>query len=169
MLTAVLALPGTLLVIVGGAIFSLAWGTVWSVLGATLGAIAAFWLARYCLRQWLTERLRHHRAGRMIHWVQGWSDRQALTYVLTLRLTPISPFCLVNILLGLTPMGLKPYALGTLVGITPGTLIYTWLGVAGHQALDGHGFGSMVGVGVALMGLSVLPVLWRRSRATPKP
>ena len=47
-----IGIPGTVFVIVGGAVYGLWWGTLWSVIGATLGAIAAFWLARYLLHDW---------------------------------------------------------------------------------------------------------------------
>ena len=152
--------PGTVLVVVGGAVFGLFWGTLWSVLGASLGAVAAFCLARYCFHSWFARRFSQHR--HLIKVNQQLCDR-ALVCVLLLRLAPISPFNLVNFLLGLTSVPLKPYAFGTLLGITPGTLAYTWLGVTGSAALQGDGWGALsLSIGLLLL-LSFLP-LWLTRR-----
>ncbi|MBF2087555.1 MAG: TVP38/TMEM64 family protein [Synechococcales cyanobacterium K44_A2020_017] len=164
-LAAVLSIPGTVLVIAGGAMFGVLWGTVWSVMGATLGAIAAFWVARYLLRDSLMRRVGQHK---LLTWFDRLSDRQALSCVLALRLTPISPFCLVNFLLGLTPLSLKPYAFGTLIGIIPGTLAYTWLGVTGHTALEGGSLRPFIAALVALAGLSLLPLWMQRRGSAPR-
>ncbi|MGB3614188.1 MAG: TVP38/TMEM64 family protein [Elainellaceae cyanobacterium] len=149
-------LPGTLLVMVGGSVFGLLWGTLWSVIGATLGAIAAFSVARYLLRDWIEQRFA---TSRHLHRLNGTIGANSLVCVVVTRLAPVSPFSLVNFLFGLTQISLQPYAIGTLVGILPGTLLYTWLGIAGMEAIDG---GSMVPIALAiaaLLGLSVLPSL----------
>ncbi|MEB3358183.1 MAG: TVP38/TMEM64 family protein [Synechococcales bacterium] len=164
-LMAVLGLPGTALAIAGGAVFGLVWGTVWSLVGATLGAIAAFWLARHLLRNWVMRRFGHHpalkRLNQMVH-------RHGLTCVLTLRFAPISPFSVLNFLLGLTAIPFRPYTVGTLIGIIPGTIAYTWLGVAGHDALTGEGFGALAIALSALALLSALPLLLRRIGCSDK-
>ncbi|TVQ20182.1 MAG: TVP38/TMEM64 family protein [Leptolyngbya sp. DLM2.Bin15] len=164
-LAAVLSIPGTILVIAGGVIFGVLWGTIWSVMGATLGAIAAFLVARYLLRDSLMRRVGHHK---LLTWVDQLSDRQALSCVLALRFTPISPFCLINFLLGLTPLPLKPYAFGTLIGIIPGTLAYTWLGATGHTALEGGSVRPFVAALVGLAGLSLLPLWMQRRGSAPR-
>ena len=152
--------PGTVLVVVGGAVFGLFWGTLWSVIGASLGAVVAFCLARYCFHSWFARRFSQHR--HLIKVNQQLCNR-ALVCVLLLRLAPISPFNLVNFLLGLTSVPLKPYAFGTLLGITPGTLAYTWLGVTGSAALQGDGWGALsLSIGLLLL-LSFLP-LWLTRR-----
>lgn len=156
-------LPGTLLVIAGGASFGLVWGTIWSTLGATLGAIVAFCLARYLLRGWYERRLGQHpvlkRLNQTIH-------ENSLNCILAIRFAPISPFNLMNFLLGLTPVRLHTYAIGTFLGIIPGTFAYTGLGVSGKKALTGEGLFELVLPLVGLTLLSGLPVLaksvWRR-------
>ncbi len=133
-LLSAIALPGTVLTIAGGAVFGLFWGTLWSVIGATLGAIAAFLLARYLLHDWYCRKFKHSRTLQRFHRAVR---RSPLKFVLTVRFAPISPFNLVNFLFGLTPIDLKTYSLGTFLGIIPGTILYTWLGVTGRQALNG--------------------------------
>jgi len=160
-IAAAVGLPGTLLVVVGGGVFGLLWGTLWSVIGATLGAIAAFYMARYLLRDWIEQRFARSRHLRRLNSTIG---ANSLVCVLVTRLAPVSPFSLVNFLFGLTQISLRPYAVGTLVGILPGTLLYTWLGITGVEVMRG---GSMIPLGLAiaaLLGLSVLPSLMTSSR-----
>jgi uncharacterized membrane protein YdjX (TVP38/TMEM64 family) len=149
----VVGMPGTVLTTVGGVLFGLSWGTFWSVLGATLGALGAFWTARYLLQDWLHQKFRHHPALQRLH--QSVS-RQPLYLVLTLRFAPISPFNLLNFLFGLTPIHWFPYTLGTFIGIIPGTIIYTWLGVSGKTALSG---GDRLPLMIALGALAILSLL----------
>ncbi|MEC4806262.1 MAG: TVP38/TMEM64 family protein [Jaaginema sp. PMC 1079.18] len=151
-LTAI-ALPGTVLTIVGGTVFGLFWGTVWSVIGATLGAIAAFLLARYLLYDWYGCKFKHSDTLRRFHQAV---KRMPFKFVLTVRFAPISPFNVVNFLFGLTPIDLKIYSLGTFLGIIPGTLLYTWLGVTGREALSG---GDRVSFFLALGFLALFSVL----------
>jgi uncharacterized membrane protein YdjX (TVP38/TMEM64 family) len=157
---AVLNLPGSIWVALGGAVFGVLWGSILSVTGASLGAIAAFLLSRHLLRDWFLQRFHQHK---ILLWFDRLSDRQALLCVLAIRFTPISPFGLVNLLLGLTPVALRPYALGTCVGIIPGTTAYTWLGAAGSDALEGEGWLSLVCALCALAALSLLPLLLKRN------
>lgn len=158
-----IGVPGTILVLVGGAVFGLVLGTIWSVIGATLGAIAAFGLARYLFHDWFKERFSHHPRfqglNRMIH-------RQGLRCVMTIRFAPISPFNVVNFLFGLTTVRLEAYAIGTLVGIIPGTLLYTWLGVSGMQALQGKSLIPLIVCLSLLALLSAIPVWVQRSQQT---
>lgn len=157
----VLAIPGTILVVVGGTLFGLVWGTVWSVIGATLGAIAAFWVARYLLHDWFSRLFYNHKAMRQLN--RNMRQR-ALSYVLAVRFAPISPFNIVNFLFGLTSVPLKPYALGTFIGITPGTLAYTWLGISGKDALNGKSPLPLLLAFSLLVGLSLIPIVIRRQR-----
>jgi uncharacterized membrane protein YdjX (TVP38/TMEM64 family) len=158
---AIAALPNTVLVIVGGAVFGLAWGTLWSAIGATLGAIAAFWMSRYLMRDWVERRFNQTSA---LRWMNHVVTCNALTCVLAARFTPISPFTVVNFLFGLTAISFRPYAIGTAIGILPGTLAYTWLGVTGEGAIQGEAIPFLSAIGL-LVALTLLPPLvqkWRQ-------
>ena len=156
-----IGVPGTVLVIVGGAVYGLWWGTVWSVLGATLGAIAAFWLARYLLHDWFQKRFAHRP---MFKKLNDTLCANGLSCVLLIRFSPISPFNVVNFAFGLTPVQVRFYALGTLIGIIPGTLVYTWLGVTGIEALSGGSLVPLMCCLTVLMLLSALP-FWLQKRS----
>lgn len=158
-LSSAIGVPGIMFPIAAGAVFGLVWGSLWSVIGATLGAIGAFLASRYLLRDWAERRFGQHQA--LMRFNQA-VTRQPLTFVLAIRFAPISPFTVVNFLLGLTPISWVPYSVGTFIGIIPGTLAYTWLGVTGEQALQG---GDRLPLLLALSFLTllcVLPILARK-------
>lgn len=159
-----LGVPGTLLVVVGGAVYGLWWGTVWSVIGASLGAIAAFCLARYLLSDWFKARFYHKPIFKKLN---ATLCTDALLCVLTIRFSPVSPFNVVNFVLGLSPVPVRAYAIGTFIGIIPGTLAYTWLGVTGAAALEGNSVVPLVTCLLVLMTLSALPLVARSRSKTP--
>ena len=149
----IIGVPGTILTIAGGIVFGLSWGTFWSVIGATLGAIGSFWTARYLLHDWIETKFGKHKA--LTKFKQA-VNKKPLSFVLAVRFAPISPFNVVNFLFGLTQINWIPYSLGTFIGIIPGTLAYTWLGVSGSEALQG---GDRLPFFLALGFLTLLSVL----------
>ncbi|HBE19547.1 MAG TPA: TVP38/TMEM64 family protein [Cyanobacteria bacterium UBA11149] len=157
----VLGIPGTILTIAGGAVFGLIWGTLWSVVGATLGAVGAFWAARYLLRDWAKRQFGDHKA--LVSFNQAVTDKP-VAFVLAVRFAPISPFNIVNFLFGLTPIEAYHYTIGTFFGIIPGTIAYTWLGVTGDAAWRG-GDSLPFFIALCFLGLlSLLPILVRNKR-----
>ncbi|MEM9485541.1 MAG: TVP38/TMEM64 family protein [Cyanobacteria bacterium P01_F01_bin.116] len=164
-IAAALGVPGTVLVILGGALFGLLWGTLWSILGATAGAIVAFWLARYLLHDWFKRRFcRHPRFKGLFKRLDHTMQEQALACVLAVRFAPISPFSVVNFAFGLTSISVTPYAVGTLVGIIPGTLAYTWLGVTGVDALRGGDWWPLILCLSLLTAMSLMPIFAQKYR-----
>jgi uncharacterized membrane protein YdjX (TVP38/TMEM64 family) len=160
----VLGFPGNVLTIAGGAVFGLEWGILLSQLGATLGAIGAFGVARYLFHGWLRRWFQHHRIW---HQLTRAIAQRPLSTVLASRISPLAPFSLVNFLFGLTAVDLKTYVIGTFWGILPLTVVYTWLGVSGKTMLSG---GDRLPLILALSSLSLLallPGLRRRSRSSP--
>ncbi len=156
-----LGIPGVILTIVGGAVFGLYWGTALSWLGTTLGAMGAFWLARTLFHPWAERRFGHHPLHQKFTQAV---QRQPLSFVLMVRFAPINPFNVVNFLLGLTQLHWWPYCLGTGLGIVPGVIVYTWLGVTGQQAIQGEHLGSFWFACGVLTILSGAPWLYQRWR-----
>ncbi len=160
----VLGFPGNVLTIAGGAVFGLEWGILLSQLGATLGAVGAFGVARYLLHGWLQQRFQHHCLWQQVNRAIA---QRPLRTVLASRISPLAPFSLVNFLFGLTAIDLRTYAIGTFWGILPLTVVYTWLGVSGKTMLNG---GNRLPLILALSSLSLLALLpgfRRRSRSSP--
>jgi uncharacterized membrane protein YdjX (TVP38/TMEM64 family)/rhodanese-related sulfurtransferase len=146
----VLFVPGALFGLAGGLVFGPVWGTILNLAGATLGATAAFLVARYVAADWVREKA-GARLERLIKGVEaeGWR------FVALMRLVPLIPFNLLNYALGLTRISLAAYMLASLVCMVPGTLAYTWLGYAGREAMAGNDTAIRYG----LMGLGLLAVV----------
>ncbi|KOP23395.1 gammaproteobacterial enzyme C-terminal transmembrane domain protein [Hapalosiphon sp. MRB220] len=158
-LVTVLGLPITIHTLTGGVVFGLGWGSLWSTLAATLGAVGAFCLTRYLFRDWVAAKFGQHKL--LQKWHQA-LERHPFSLVLSLRFAPIAPFNIINFLLALTTINLKIYTLGTLIGVIPGTIAYTWLGASGKTALQGNDTSSFILASVFLVLLSVSPLLFKR-------
>ncbi len=128
----VLFLPGSLLTIVGGALFGPIWGTFYSLIGATIGATIAFLIARYLASEWIARK-----AGGRLKRLIGGVEVEGWRFVAFTRLVPLFPFNLLNYALGLTRIPLSHYALASLVCMLPGGLAYTYLGYAGREVAAG--------------------------------
>lgn len=161
-LTTSLGIPATLFPIAGGAIFGLFWGSLWSLLGATLGAIVAFWLARYLLHDWLQRRLGHHQFMRRFNQAVV---ANPFIFVIAVRITPFSPFSIINFLFGLTRIHSWHYSLATFIGLVPSIVVYTWFGVAGDQLITTGNLLPLIAASLSLLALTLLPLIWKRLRA----
>src|SRR4030095_4949226 len=104
---------------VGGFLFGVWLGTALSVVGATAGSIAVVLAARPALYH-----LFHARAGRALARLEEGFRHDSFNYLLFLRLVPVFPFWLVNIVPALLGMRLGPYTLAPVIGIIPGALVY---------------------------------------------
>jgi len=127
-----LSLPlGSVLTVFAGFLFGTVEGTLWVVAGATLGSIAVFLAARSALRETMEAR-----AGPWLKRMERGFREDALSYLLVLRLLPIFPFWMVNIVPALLGVPFRTYVLGTALGIVPGTLIFASLGNGLGEILD---------------------------------
>lgn len=127
---AILLIPGSVLTLAAGAIFGLVRGTALVLVGATLGAAAAFLVARYLARGYVERRIS---LGRLAA-VDRALARNGLRLVFLLRLTPLVPYSLLNYSMGLTGVRFRDFLLGS-AGMLPGTVLYVYYGkVAGEVA-----------------------------------
>ena len=157
-----LFVPRTLLAIAAGLAFGMWWGTLWAALGSVVGACAGFLVARYVNAGVIDTAVWARLSG-----VLGRVERGGWRAVATIRLIPVIPHSLSNYALGLTRVGLVPYATGSLLGQLPLTIAYTDLGAAGGRVMLGAG-GWIVptAIGAAALVLSlVIPVIARRRPA----
>jgi uncharacterized membrane protein YdjX (TVP38/TMEM64 family) len=152
----VFAIPGTILTVTAGALFGVLESTIWTVIGATLGATAAFLVSRFFLGGAIAQRF--SKGDRLSKLVQG-LEKNGFWFALSIRLAPIFPFNAVNYLFGLTPIPLSTYFFATLIGILPGTFAYSWLGYSGMDALTGKPPWQLVAALFALAALSATPLV----------
>jgi pyruvate/2-oxoglutarate dehydrogenase complex dihydrolipoamide dehydrogenase (E3) component/uncharacterized membrane protein YdjX (TVP38/TMEM64 family) len=134
-LCTVLFVPGSALTIGSGTLFGLATGFVVVFLGANLGALASFALARTFLRKkvarWAEGNAKFHSLDQSI-------GRQGFKMVLLTRLSPVFPFVLLNYFLGLTAVRTGSYVLANLIGMLPATFLFVYIGAAARDALGGQ-------------------------------
>jgi len=134
-ISAVLLIPGSAITIASGTLFGLKTGLIVVVLGANLGALAAFLLARSFLREkvarWAAANPKFASLDRAI-------GRQGFKMVLLTRLSPVFPFVLLNYFLGLTAVRTGAYVPANLLGMLPATFLFVYIGAAARDALAGE-------------------------------
>lgn len=157
---AVLALPGSILTLAGGAIFGIWPGAAYNLAGATIGATLAFLLARYLGRDYV--------AAKLGGWVRRLDDRLAdhgFRAMIVLRLAVVVPFNALNYAAGLTSIKLRDYVLGSAIGMAPATAIYTYFADALLRGSLEARRDAYINLGIAaalLIFISFAPLAWQR-------
>lgn len=122
---AALSLPGAaVMTLAAGAIFGFWLGVTVAVASASVGATFAFWMARYFLRDFI-----HHHFGDRMKTIDAGIRRDGGLYLCTLRLVPLFPFFIINLLMGLTVIRTRTFFWVSLLGMLPGTAIYVNAGM----------------------------------------
>lgn len=154
---AALSLPGAIWVtLIGGAIFGVAVGTIIVSFASSIGATLAFLVARFLLRDWVQNRF----GGRLDAINQG-IERDGAFYLFTLRMVPIFPFWLINLLMGLTPIRTWVFYVVSQIGMFPATVIYV---NAGSQLAQIDSLSSILSPGllISLSLLGIFPLLAKK-------
>lgn len=131
---AVAWIPGSILTLAAGAIFGLVEGTVYTIIGATLGASLAFLVSRYLARGMIERRLGDSPKLRAVDEAIA---REGAKVVFLIRLSPIFPFNALNYALGLTRVKFWEYVPASALGMIPGTFMYVYAGHAAGQVAAG--------------------------------
>ena len=129
----VLLFPASFVTLGAGTIFGLKMGFVVAVVGANLGALCSFLLARTFLREKVVGWTASHPRFRFLDQAIG---KQGFKIVLLCRLSPIFPFILLNYFLGLTAVRTAAYVLANLLGMLPAMFLFVYFGAAARDALD---------------------------------
>ena len=156
-LVAAFSLPGAaVMTLAAGALFGLLEGTVIVSFASSIGATLAFLASRYLLRDTIQNRF-----GGRLKAINDGMAREGAFYLFTLRLVPLFPFFLVNLLMGLTPIRARSFYWVSQVGMLAGTLVYV---NAGTQLAKISGLSGIVSprllISFALLG--VFPLLAKR-------
>jgi uncharacterized membrane protein YdjX (TVP38/TMEM64 family) len=159
-----LSVPGgAVLTIAGGFLFGTWVGSLSAVVGATLGAACIFLAARAGLGGLA------QRAGPRFAKLEAGFRADAFNYLLFLRLVPLFPFWLVNLVPALAGVGLPAFLLSTFIGIIPGTFVYASLGNGLGKVVEQPDLGvvfhpNVLGPVVGLAVLALIPVWYRHRR-----
>lgn len=164
-----LSIPGgVVLTIAGGFLFGTWLGGFCVIIGATLGAAAIFLIAKTSLGDALRSK-----AGPWLKRMEEGFRENALSYLLFLRLIPVFPFWLVNLVPAFLGVGLMTFVIGTFFGIIPGSLVFASVGNGLGAVFDEGGTPdlgiifkpSILGPIIALGLLALLPIAYKRFSA----
>ena len=164
-----LSLPGaTIMTLTGGFLFGALFGTLFVVTAASIGASIIFLVTRFALADTL--------AQKNTAWVDKLRDgfqNNAFSYLLTLRLIPIVPFFILNLVPALLNMRLVSFFVATFIGIIPGSFVYSLSGAGLSSVFESGEEFSISGIITpevlfALIGLglmSILPVVYKKIKS----
>ena len=147
--------PGSVVTLLGGALFGPVLGTFYNLTAATIGSMLSFLIARYLASNWVEKKT----AGKLKQLING-VENEGWRFVALTRLVPLFPFNLLNYGLGLTKIKFTHYGLATYIFMLPGTIAYTYLGYIGKEAATG-GDDLMLKVIIALALLGLVAFLPR--------
>ena len=163
------SVPGAVwLTIAGGFLFGAVEATFVVVIGATLGALAVFLAARYAIGDYL-----HAKAGPAMRRMEEGFRENAMSYLLVLRLVPLFPFWLVNLVPAFLAVPIRTFIIGTFFGIMPGSFVFAGVGNGLGTVIDGGGMPDLgiifeSEILVPIIGLAVLaliPVAYKTLKA----
>jgi uncharacterized membrane protein YdjX (TVP38/TMEM64 family) len=160
-----LSLPGAvILTLAGGFLFGAVFATLFVNIGATTGATVAFLTARYVLRDTVEQKF-----GKWLGPFQEGFAKNAFSYLLTLRLIPLFPFFVVNLVSGLTRVSVGTYIAATAIGIIPGSFVYAYAGrqLGTITSLKEIASPNVIGAFVLLGLLALVPVVYKKFAAKP--
>jgi uncharacterized membrane protein YdjX (TVP38/TMEM64 family) len=158
-----LSLPGAvILTLAGGFLFGAVGATFFVNIGATTGATLAFLTARYLLKDTVEQKF-----GKWLGPFQEGFAKNAFSYLLTLRLIPLFPFFVVNLVSGLTRVRLGTYVAATALGIIPGSFVYAYAGrqLGTINSLKEIASPNVIGAFVLLGLLALVPVVYKKYAA----
>ena len=156
-LATALSFPGAvILTLAGGAVFGLGWGLLIVSFASTVGATLAFWASRFVLRDWVESRF-----GQRLADINAGVDKEGALYLFTLRLIPVVPFFLINLLMGLTRMKTWTFYWVSQIGMLAGTAVYVNAGTQLAQLDSVQGILSPALLGSFVL-LGIFPWLARR-------
>lgn len=119
-IASVLAFPVTLLIVTAGLTFGPVWGSIYAIVGSLLSALIAYGIGRYMGKK-TVKRL----AGSLINRLSQRLAKHGLLTIITVRIVPIAPFTVINLVAGSSHIKLRDFMIGTLIGMLPGILAIT--------------------------------------------
>ncbi|MED5503110.1 MAG: TVP38/TMEM64 family protein [Pseudomonadota bacterium] len=158
------SIPGAAVVtLLGAALFGFWTSLLLVSFASTIGATIAFLSSRYLLREWVQSKF-----GSKLSAINQGVEKDGAFYLFSLRLIPVFPFFLINLLMGLTPMTIARFYLTSQIGMLPGTAVYL---NAGTQLATIDSLSAIVSPTVlasfALLGLFPIIAKWVMNKVRP--
>ncbi len=156
-LVTALSLPGAaVMTLAGGALFGLWTAVVVVSFASSIGATLAFLVSRFLLRDWVQEKF-----GDKLQAINDGIEKEGAFYLFSLRLVPLFPFFVINLVMGLTPLKTSLYYLVSQVGMLAGTFVYVNAGTQLGQLESAGGILSP-GLLISFALLGIFPLLAKR-------
>ncbi len=156
-------MPGSVVTLVGGAVFGPIMGTIYVSVASTTGAAVAFLIARHAAKDWIEQK-----AGDRLDKLQEGIRKEGGKFVAITRLIPIFPFNLLNYMFGLTRIGFWTYVGLSWLCMIPGTFAYVYTGyaakVAATEGTDVRKTLIIIGTAVGVLVLVSMIPKWLKSR-----
>jgi uncharacterized membrane protein YdjX (TVP38/TMEM64 family) len=148
--------PGAVMTIAGGLAFGTVWGSLYSMVGADVGAVVAFGAGRF-LGKSFVQRV----VGERFHEMLAKIAKHGFQIIFYLRVVPVIPYNALNLLAGASPISFRDYLWASMIGMVPGTILFAFLGDALWHPLSPKFF-----LALLLIAASVgCGELWRRLSA----
>lgn len=152
-----LSLPGAaVMTLAGGALLGFWTALVTVSFASSIGATLAFLASRFLLRDWVQGKF-----GDKLKAINEGVEREGSFYLFTLRLVPLFPFFVINLVMGLTPMRAGAYYLVSQIGMLPGTAVYVNAGTQLGQIESAAGILSP-GILISFVLLGIFPLIAKR-------
>ena len=156
-LVTALSLPGaTVMTLAGGALFGLWTAVVVVSFASSIGATLAFLVSRFLLRDWVQTKF-----GDKLQAINDGIEKEGAFYLFSLRLVPLFPFFVINLVMGLTPLKTSLYYIISQVGMLAGTFVYVNAGTQIGQLESAGGILSS-GLLISFALLGIFPLLAKR-------
>jgi pyruvate/2-oxoglutarate dehydrogenase complex dihydrolipoamide dehydrogenase (E3) component/uncharacterized membrane protein YdjX (TVP38/TMEM64 family) len=152
-----LSLPGAVIMtLAGGALFGLWTGLLLVSFASSIGATLAFLASRFLLRDWVQDRF-----GNRLAAINAGMAKDGAFYLFTLRLVPVFPFFIINLVMGLTPIKTRTFYWVSQVGMLAGTAVYV---NAGTQLAQLEGLSGILSPGLlgSFVLLGIFPLLAKK-------
>ena len=159
-----LSLPGAAVMsLAGGALFGLLVGLVVVSFSSVIGATLACLVSRYLLRDWVQARF-----GDKLHSINEGVRKEGAFYLFTLRLIPLFPFFVINLLMGLTTMPIRTFFWVSQLGMLAGTFVFV---NAGKELANINSLGDILSPGliVSFVLLGLFPLMVKKIMALVRP
>ena len=152
-----LSLPGAaVMTLVGGGLFGLPVGTVVVSFASTIGATLAFIVSRFLLRDWVQTKFNDK-----LQAINDGIEADGAFYLFTLRLVPVFPFFIINLVMGLTPIKIIRFYLASQIGMLAGTIVYVNAGTQ-LSKIDSLAGILSPGILISFILLGVFPLLAKK-------
>jgi uncharacterized membrane protein YdjX (TVP38/TMEM64 family) len=153
-----LSLPGAaVMTVAGGAVFGLVWGLLLVSFASSVGATIAMLISRTLLGNWVQEKY-----GEQLASINAGLEKDGAFYLFSLRMVPLFPFFVINLVMGLTPLPAWRFYWVSQVGMLAGTVVFVF---AGTQLAEVESLSDVLSPGliIAFSLLGLFPLLARKS------